>query len=239
MAQRNYTWIYILLGIGILVIFVLIVKMVAGPSSITTGNYTDPQTGSTNPQVTIVEYGDFQCPACAKMEPNLKQALQEFGDRVALVFNDFPLTALHPNGNAAAEAGQCAFAQEQFWPYHDILYGRQDEWSVLRDPAEQFTAYARELNLNVDQFQSCVSNHDGKASIAEDVAEANSQQISSTPTIFVGGERYVGTGGYDSLRRLILKHLPASTDTNSVNPIHELDSTNTVNNNAATNAANQ
>lgn len=217
MAKRSNTWIYILLAIGVLVVFVVLVKAVAGPGELTAGKYPDPQTGSAEPQLTIVEYADFQCPACQKMEPNLKQALQEFGDKVALVFNDFPLTALHPNAMMASEAAQCALVQDQFWQYHDVLYDNQAEWSIVRDPAEQFSSYASKLNLNVDQFESCLQNHDAKASINEDIAEANSQKINSTPTLFVGGERYVGTGGYDSLRRLILKHLPTSTDTNTVN----------------------
>ncbi len=170
------------------------------------GVTADPVRGEDTATVTIEEYSDFQCPACKQIEPTLEKILQEFPGQVKLVYNDFPLRTIHPNGAAAAEAGQCAFAQNAFWEYHDLLFQRQSLWSpeVALDPI--FISYAVELGLDQVAFSACLASDETIASITEDETEGNQASVNSTPTIFVNGERMIGPS-YDELRAVVADRL--------------------------------
>jgi len=170
------------------------------------GLTADPVRGDAAATVMIEEYSDFQCPACKQFYPTLKQILQEFPGQVKLVYNDFPLRTIHPNGAAAAEAGQCAFAQDAFWEYHDLLFQRQSVWSPELELDPIFTGYAVELGLDEATFSACLASDSTVASITEDEAEANQASVNSTPTIFVNGERMIGPS-YDDLRAKVAEQL--------------------------------
>lgn len=172
----------------------------------TQGPTPDPVRGEASATVTIEEYSDFQCPACKQLHPILKQILQEFPGQVKLVYNDFPLRTIHPNGAAAAEASQCAFAQSAFWEYHDLLFQRQSDWSEATDLDPLFTGYAVELGLNEATFSACLANDETIASVVEDETEGKQASVSSTPTLFVNGERIIGPS-YDELRAAVADRL--------------------------------
>lgn len=166
------------------------------------GDLADPVRGDATATVTIEEYSDFQCPACKSLEPTLKQILQEFPGQVKLIYNDYPLRQLHPNGAAAAEAAQCADAQQRFWDYHDLLFQYQSAWAVETDPTVSFISYAEQLGLDITTFQTCLDSDSTLASIQQDETEGAAAKISSTPTIFVNGDRMVGPS-YDELRKQV------------------------------------
>ena len=170
------------------------------------GVTVDPVRGDTAAAVTIEEYSDFQCPACKSLEPVLEKVLQDFPAQVKLVYNDFPLRTIHPNGAVAAAAGQCAFAQNAFWEYHDILFQRQNLWSPETDPDTIFTDYALELGLDGAIFSACLTSDETVAAITEDEAEGKKANVSSTPTLFVNGERLIGPT-YDTLYAAVAKEL--------------------------------
>ncbi|MBI4408024.1 MAG: thioredoxin domain-containing protein, partial [Candidatus Kerfeldbacteria bacterium] len=107
--------------VSILVVVVGLIALIQFNSSSKApvqGATADPVRGDTTAPVTIEEYSDFQCPACKSLEPVLEKVLQDFPGQVKLVYNDFPLRTIHPNGAIAAEAGQCALVQDKFWEYH-------------------------------------------------------------------------------------------------------------------------
>src|SRR6266581_3367820 len=102
--------------------------------------------------VVLEEYGDYQCPPCGQLYPELKKIEAEYGDQVRIVFHHLPLSKLHKNAMAAAHAAEAARNQTKFWEMHDRLYRNQKEWSELDDPRPIFISYARELKLDIQQF---------------------------------------------------------------------------------------
>ncbi|MCA9331184.1 thioredoxin domain-containing protein, partial [Candidatus Saccharibacteria bacterium] len=116
------------------------------PSNITTGKGT---TG-----VTLVEYGDFQCPVCASFFPIVQQVKEKYGDQITFQFRNFPLSEIHPNAVIAARAAMAANNQGKFWEYHDLLYQNQTSWAESNDPVSILDGYAEQLGLDMQQFRS-------------------------------------------------------------------------------------
>lgn len=148
--------------------------------------------GSATARVTIIEFSDFQCPACAAIQPYLKELTKTYDGKVRLYFKHYPLSHIHPNAMPAAVAAECAADQDRFWPYSDTLYSRQALWARLPDATTHYTAIAGELNLNVENFNACLANPHTRQRIEADIAEAKSRGVNATPTFFVDGERLVG-----------------------------------------------
>jgi Na+/H+ antiporter NhaA len=140
--------------------------------------------------VTVVEYGDFECPYCGQAEPFVRELLREFGD-VRYVWRHLPLNDVHPHAQLAAEAAEAAAAQEAFWPMHDLLLDHQD---ALR-PAD-LIRYAEQLGLDIEHFSSQLREHAGANRVAEDVNSADLSGVSGTPTFFINGRRHYGA--YDT-----------------------------------------
>ena len=136
--------------------------------------------------VTVVEYGDFECPYCGQAEPAVRDLLRDFGD-VRYVWRHLPLTDVHPQAQLAAEAAEAAADQGAFWEMHDLLLGRQD---ALR--LGDLVGYADELGLDVDRFAESLRTHAGAPRVADDVDSADLSGVSGTPTFFVNGHRHYG-----------------------------------------------
>jgi Na+/H+ antiporter NhaA len=136
--------------------------------------------------VTVVEYGDFECPYCGMAEPIVRELLREFGD-VRYVWRHLPLVDVHPNAQMAAEAAEAAAAQGAFWEMHDLLLTHQD---ALR-PGD-LIGYAEQLGLDVERFTDDLREHAGTARVAEDVDSADLSGVSGTPTFFINGRRHYG-----------------------------------------------
>src|SRR6266581_5484532 len=120
------------------------------PSQASAG-LTKPNVKVSSP-VVMEEYGDYQCPPCGQLYPELKQIEHEYGNQVQIVFHHFPLTKMHKNAMIAAHAAEAARNQNKFWEMHDLLYRNQKEWSDLADPRPTFISYAKQLGLNIDMF---------------------------------------------------------------------------------------
>ena len=142
--------------------------------------------GPRDAPVTVVEYGDFECPFCGQAEPVLRELLREFGD-VRYVWRHLPLNDVHPNTQLAAEAAEAAAGQGAFWEMHDLLLAHQDAlgWRGLID-------YAERLGLDLERFTTDLREHVGAAKVAEDVDSADLSGVSGTPTFFVNGRRHYG-----------------------------------------------
>ena len=195
--------------VAVLLVFVgliVLIQLNASASTPVQGPTADPVRGDATATVTIQEYGDFQCPACKSLEPTLMKVLQEFPGQVKLVYNDYPLRSIHPNAAAAAEAGQCANAQNRFWEYHDLLYQKQSSWEELGNPDTTFVQYATDLGLDTAAFQSCLDGDTMIASVKEDEQEGIKAKVNSTPTLFVNDERLVGPS-YETLRAAVANQL--------------------------------
>ena len=144
--------------------------------------------------VTLLEYGDFECPYCGQAEGVVRELLSAHGDDVRYVWRHLPLNDVHPTAQLAAEASEAAAAQGKFWEMYDILLGHQDALS-MRDIAQ----YARELDLDVDRFTDELHRREYAARVSEDVASADESGVSGTPTFFINGRRHYGVYDINTL----------------------------------------
>jgi len=165
--------------------------------------------GSDDAPVTLVEYGDFECPFCGQAEPIVRELLNEFGHDVRYVFRHLPLSDVHPHAELAAEAAEAADEQGAFWPMHDLLFEHQD----ALEP-KNLMSYAEELGLDVDRFTEELRRHEHAGRIASDVEDADMSGVSGTPTFFVNGLRHQGAYDIDTLTgavRAALRRAQGST----------------------------
>jgi Na+/H+ antiporter NhaA len=153
--------------------------------------------GAHDASVTLVEYGDFECPYCGQAEPVVRELLTDFGD-LRYVWRHLPLPDVHPHAQLAAEAAEAAAAQGAFWRMRDLLFTRQDALS-----GKDLVRYAEELGLDVERFREDLRTHAHAARVAEDVDSADLSGVSGTPTFFVNGQRHRGAYDIDTLSTAI------------------------------------
>jgi len=148
--------------------------------------------------VTMVEYGDFECPYCGRAEPVVRELLGDFGD-VRYVWRHLPLSDVHPNAQLAAEASEAAARQDAFWEMHDLLLDHQDALEPM-----DLMRYAEKLGLDIERFTNDLREHEGAARIAEDVDSADISGVSGTPTFFINGQRHYGAYDIDTLSKAVV-----------------------------------
>jgi protein-disulfide isomerase len=159
--------------------------------------------GSPEASVTVVEFSDFQCPACATYFPVVSQLSGEMGDDLQLVYKHFPLTTSHPNALSAAWAAEAAGRQDKFWEMHDLLFSRQADWSSLKDPLPKFKEYAQELELDGEKFQADLEDEGLRDKVKADSSQAIKLGVNATPTFFVNGKKITNPRSYDAFAKLI------------------------------------
>lgn len=163
-------------------------------------------TGPSKAKVTVVEFGDFQCPACSVAYQVVSKIKEEYKGKIRFAFREFPLN-VHPNGWISAYAVEAAGGQGKFWQMYDKLYGNQKEWSEKKDPMEVFASYAKEIGINVDTFKADVKNKKYDAIIQRDLKDGNALGISATPTFFINGKIYSGALTYDIFKSAVESEL--------------------------------
>jgi protein-disulfide isomerase len=147
--------------------------------------------GPADAKVLMVEFSDFECPACRKAEPVLQQLMTLYDGRLRFVFKHYPLEKIHPWARAGAIAAECAGRQDRFWPYHDRLYDKQDDWTNEKSET-LLTSYAKDLKLDVAAWQACRQDPSTAAAIEADKKDGDDAWVTATPTFFVNGRRFVG-----------------------------------------------
>ncbi len=140
----------------------------------------------------VIEFADFQCPACATFAPILGQFVEANKDSVKFVAKHFPLTSIHKNAMNSAYAAEASAKQGKFWEMHDLLYSRQSEWSESDNAQEQFTSYAEELKMDTEKFKNDFLSKEVRDIVRDDLTLSLKLGLSSTPTIFINGKKYVG-----------------------------------------------
>jgi protein-disulfide isomerase len=155
---------------------------------------TDHIRGSADAPVTLVEYGDFECPYCGQAEPIVRELLADFGAELRYVWRHLPLSDVHPRAQLAAEAAEAAAEQGAFWEMHDLLLAHQD---ALRPP--DLMRYAEQLGLDTQRFDDDLRGHAHTARIYDDVDGADLSGVSGTPTFFINGRRHYGAYDVDTL----------------------------------------
>lgn len=143
--------------------------------------------GDPDAPVSVLEYGDFECPHCAAARPLLESLVRDHDGLVRLVFRHFPVTSAHPHAFLAAEAAEAAGAQGRFWPMHDLLFECQARLS-----RDDLLLYAGELGLDLDRFARELLDHEYASEVRRDFRRGVRDGVNGTPSLFVGGRRYDG-----------------------------------------------
>jgi protein-disulfide isomerase len=150
--------------------------------------------GPADAPVTLLEYGDYECPYCGAAYPIVKEVQARIGERLRFVFRNFPITTSHPHAERAAEAAEAAAAQGSFWRMHDVLYENQKR---LGD--EDLRTYAQQVGLDLDVFDRELAEHVHAARVQEDFMSGVRSGVNGTPTFYVNGTRYDDSYDLDTL----------------------------------------
>jgi protein-disulfide isomerase len=168
-------------------------------------NDEDHFAGNPDAPVVLVEYGDYECSFCGQAYPIVQLLRRQFGDALAFVFRNFPLTQAHPHALLAAEAAETAGLQGRFWPMHDTLFTHQD----ALDP-ESLLLYARALDLDLERFVADANSEDVARRIERDIASGVASGVPGTPTFFVNDRRHTGSFAPESLGAAIERAVVAA-----------------------------
>ena len=160
-------------------------------------------TGKNSKKVTLVEYGDFQCPACGQYHPIIKQLVTDYQNDIQFQFLNFPLQQIHPNARAAARAAEAAAKQNKYWEMHDLLYEQQSSWETSSSTKTIFEGFAKQLGLNVQQFSTDFASSAVNSTINADYEEGNKLGVSGTPTFFLQGKKIENPQTLDAFKKLI------------------------------------
>jgi len=158
--------------------------------------------GDKKAPIVLVEFADYQCPYCQKVNPQIQQLKKEFGDSLTIIYKDFPLP-MHHGAEKAAEASRCAGEQGKFWEYHDVLF-----YSKLLEP-DDLKEHARVLKLDTDRFNSCLDNGTEAEAVQKDLQEAKNLGLTGTPSFFVNGHFFSGVVDFAALKDIINQQLNA------------------------------
>lgn len=191
-------------AVGIVALIIISSRGSGSPSgAVVAVTDQDHVRGPVSAKAVIIEYSDFQCPACGAYYPTMKNLEKKYGDQIAIVYRNFPLTSLHKNAQLAAQAAEAANLQGKFWEMHDRLFERQEDWSTLSDAGKTFGEYAKELNLDVTRFSADLTSSPVKDRVTRDVDSGNAVNIAGTPTFFMNGKKLTNPGSEDVFSSLI------------------------------------
>ncbi|MCB9799104.1 thioredoxin domain-containing protein [Candidatus Nomurabacteria bacterium] len=188
----------------ILLIWTL-VRLGGGASTKLVSNISEQDQIKGNPEASlqIVEYSDFQCPACKSYYPIIKQIANTYGEDVAVVYRHFPLEQIHPAAMDAALAAEAAGKQGRFWDMHDILFNTQEVWSQDEDPKAKILQYAESLRLDMDRFRSDMESSEVKKKVQDDMLSGEKSGVNSTPTFFFNNVKKSFPPNYETFKEAV------------------------------------
>lgn len=161
----------------------------------------DPVRGPATAPITIIEFSDYQCPFCARVNPTLDQVRKTYGDKVKIIFKDFPL-ASHPQAPKASEAGHCAGEQGKYWEMHDHMFANQRALGV-----PELKQYAVGLGLDAAKFNQCLDSGRHAGLVASGLAQGERMGVNSTPTLYINGRVLIGAQPFDAFKQVIDEEL--------------------------------
>lgn len=160
--------------------------------------------GNKESKIVLVEYSDFQCPACGYYYPMVKKLNEELGDKIGFAYRHFPLPQ-HKNAKIAAYAAEAAGKQGKFWEMHDMIFDNQKKWSEEKGAKDIFIDYAKALNLNLDQFRGDLDSKAIQEKVESDYQSGVRSKVDSTPSFFLNGEKIQNPQSYDDFKSLVEK----------------------------------
>lgn len=160
-------------------------------ASAANGNIADHVFGQKNSKVTLIEYGDFQCPYCGDAHPQIKKIIAEYESKITFVFRNYPIATLHPNAKAASAAVEAAGLQGKYWEMHNKVYETQSDWSnaTVDKRTDYFVGYAKSVGVaDADKFKEDMASNAVNKKINFDLALGNKSKVSGTPAFFLNGK---------------------------------------------------
>ncbi len=209
MKNQTPMLIIVLSTIAILIGGILLLSK--GDNSTTSGAKVDEkilfgknshQTGPKNAKATIVEFGDYECPACAYYHEGIEQIIKEYKGKVNYVFRHFPLPQ-HEKALIAAEAAEAAASQGKFFEMHNLLYQNQKNWVESKNSLSEFLTYAKSLKLDTKKFENDVKNNKFDSKISADLQDGSALRIDATPAFFINSVKFEGNPTYQELKTKI------------------------------------
>jgi protein-disulfide isomerase len=203
-----------LASIGLIIVVLFGYYFYSGASEVTTPDteivitQTDHVRGAKDGVLTLVEFGDFQCPACGLYEAIVRQVAKDNKDTLKIVFKHFPLTQLHKNALLAAKASEAASLQGKFWEMHDIIYDKQEEWSESLNARDFFLAYATTLGLDTKKFLVDINSKTIEDKILAEYQEGIKLGVQGTPTFFLNGKKLENIGSLELFNKAVKAALP-------------------------------
>lgn len=166
---------------------------------------TSHMTGDSKAKVSLVEFGDFQCPACAAAHPIVKKVIADYQNnpQFNFVFRQFPLISIHPNAMPSAQASEVAGKQGKFWEMYDRLYETQNDWSTSATAKDLFTNYAGALGLDAGAFRSDLDNQTFREVVQADIDDGTKLGVQGTPTFYLNGQKLNSIPSYEEFKQLI------------------------------------
>ena len=219
------TQVYLAVGFAVLITAATIAAAVFSRGDVGADTFTatevpaltsaDWTRGSEIATVTLTEYGDFECPACAQYEPIIARLVEEYGDRMRFGFRQFPLYPIHRHAEAAARAAEAAGLQDKYWEMHGVLYAKQAMWSAAKDTNESrelFKNYAREIGVDPLRFAVDLDSRVVTDKIESDVATGRAADVDHTPTFFLNGKQIPNPQNYEQFKSILDVALATTTN---------------------------
>ena len=195
---------------AIILLFVGVIVVSGNKSENGSGNKssagpTEHIYGNKDAKVTLVEYGDYQCPYCQQYYPTLKQVAETNKDKIGFQFRNFPIVSAHQNAFSAARAAEAADEQGKFWEMHDLLYetANWQVWTRSSSPTSNFNDYAKQLNMNVEKFKKDFAGKKANDAINADSAAGNKLGVTGTPTFFLNGKQIQVGNSVEAFQKVI------------------------------------
>ncbi len=199
-------WTSVVAGIvGMVVILAMVGNGGSGTTASLSNDVVESENTKGNPfaPLQLVEYSDFQCPACKQMYPVLKRLAQDLPNDLAVTYRHFPLRSIHPNADLAAQASEAAANQDKFWEMHDVIFNTQSQWSGMDDPTEFFTKLANSIGLDQEKFTTDLNSKEVADRVEADYNEASAMRLPGTPSFFLNGQAIQAPSSYEGFKSLI------------------------------------
>ncbi len=209
--DRRFFAIILIIVAGLGGIFWLSKDKAATPATL--GQVSNHTQGAGKKGVTLIEYGDFQCPACGQYFPIVKQVKEKFGEDITFQFRNFPLSQIHPKAFAAHRAAEAAGMQGKFFEMHNLLYERQNIWSQASNATATFETYAQELGLDLAKFKVDFVSEQVNATINADIKAGQELGANSTPTFILDGNKIQNPRGLEEFEKVIDDAIAAKAGT--------------------------
>lgn len=210
MNKKTALW----LGVAVLMVGSLVIMATSSQRQGTSGGLlasaisaTDRVFGTPDATVELIEYADFQCPACKLYHPWLQELKKEFDGKIKFAFRHFPLRNIHQNADPAAQAAEAAGLQGKFWEMHDQIFEHQSDWAKNANAKQLFEGYASKLGLDLQKFKSDLTSEAVLNKINADLAGGLAIGINHTPTFFLNGHEIENPMTYEEFRNAILQAL--------------------------------